>query len=444
MQSWQKCSKLGGVGLPRPSCFRDFMYLFVVLSLALVPAGAKYAPIQPAADVSAAETVRAWADDLPQYISSTGTSSSLRGRALSMTVFNNTVSSSPQTLRPAAEEDNFLRPPRVVLLFLTRSGWENEELWQAFFKKVPSSQYQIFMHCTNPSACDTWLKARPDFGIKRVSTVPTTYCSNLMSAMVQLLQESVGDNSHPRDKFVFLSESTLPVKPFAYIHKELTQDSKSDFCVQKPEEWTKGVNCEVVKHSQWVVLNTDHAQLAISNWPQIASRFKDHRYTLPLMDPTTGQINGERTVPEARLCTDEWGFLASIWGAIPSGASVSDDTINPSTLDRHAKGAQGVCRTFAFWSAAKSDKQAMNMVLNLRHAFPQSRLDCSDEESMSWEVPDCGGLTHPVTIAKADYQGARIMRQSDFLFVRKFKPGVMSLYSFRSEILGVYNTGAVK
>merc|ERR1719424_481379 len=108
-------------------------------------------------------------------------------------------------------------------------------------------------------------------GITQVTTVPATYCRDLVSPMVQLLRSATLESSSARDKFVFGSESTLPVKPFREVYSTLTWDTNSDFCIYPTDHWVQlqlaqNLMALMVKHSQWVVLNKAHADTMVREW----------------------------------------------------------------------------------------------------------------------------------------------------------------------------------
>lgn len=56
-------------------------------------------------------------------------------------------------------------------------------------------------------------------------------------------------------KFLFLSGSDLPLKPFAEFYCTLLGNNDSDFCLQSTPLWQS-----VVKHGQWLVLNRPTAE----------------------------------------------------------------------------------------------------------------------------------------------------------------------------------------
>jgi len=129
--------------------------------------------------------------------------------------------------------------PRIFFLFLTMSGIKRPELWRAFFDYQPAGRWRTFVHCKHSNICSLELSLANILGATQVATVPSSYCRDLVTPMVQLLQAAMLESASPRDKFVFLSESTLPVKPFAEVYNTLTYDTSSDFCIYPTNHWVE-------------------------------------------------------------------------------------------------------------------------------------------------------------------------------------------------------------
>merc|ERR1719198_741955 len=71
------------------------------------------------------------------------------------------------------------------------------------------------------------------------------------------------------DKFIYVSESTLPVKPFNIVYRELTATNSSDVgisSVKAAPGYFHDKEVYLMKHSQWMVLNRRHAHLFGNNW----------------------------------------------------------------------------------------------------------------------------------------------------------------------------------
>lgn len=305
---------------------------------------------------------------------------------------------------------------RVHFLFLTKDGVKNPDLWQAFFAGGNQKQYRSFLHCKYPGLCKNPL------GLTMVETVSTEYCTDLVSAMVQLLRFAAADGTNARDKFAFVSETTLPVKPFPVIYAALTQNEHSNFCVKSFRTWgqtTGGVAVKLIKHSQWVVLNRSHAHTMIQGWPRVKTV---HGWVVPRWSsnstltrnsnyPTvqTGQVIQQDPYTHKKwpLCADEWAFMATIYGAVP--AATSD-------VMKEVRSIDGGCSTFAVWN------DNTDLVQDLRRLHPYTRLKFSKGSS-------------PAEFIAISDEGAEALRRSSFLFARKFDEHVMMLYQYKQSIL---------
>jgi hypothetical protein len=257
---------------------------------------------------------------------------------------------------------------------------------------------------------------------------------DLVSAMVQLLFFALPETTSQGDKFVFVSESTMPVKPFMSVYSSLTSHQKSDFCVSPSNQWPQGDGFYIVKHSQWVVLNNIHAQMAVNNWPQILHHWNGGYWSIPFLNMQTGTVEGVGKMHSTRVCTDEWAIFASIFGAMNFAGGFSDPNTNPSSLKAHSPGPQGVCRTFAFWDADSSDAEHIRVADALSRNYPNTQMSCVTPGATPSNLPDCDS-THPVAVTQMSDEGARIFRESSFLFARKFESWVLTEQQFRTHIL---------
>merc|ERR1712232_104542 len=93
------------------------------------------------------------------------------------------------------------------------------------------------------------------------------------------------------EKFIVLSGETLPVKPFSVVHSVLTSYAESDFCITPAEEWRyaflDGAKAFLVKHSQWVIFNREHASRLVHEWKAPMARTTDRGWwTVPLREGT--------------------------------------------------------------------------------------------------------------------------------------------------------------
>lgn len=326
--------------------------------------------------------------------------------------------------------------PRVFFLFLLQNGMAEPDIWRSFFAAADGAKYRSFVHCSNPEAC----KASGLFwkvpGLTEVSTVPSYYCHDLVTAMVHLLSaataaSAVEGGGSSRDKFVFVSDSTLPLKPFAEMHTVLTGNHDSDICVFPSNHWATAYvgdkKAHLVKHHQWVTLSREHAQVMVRDWKEVDSQ---GHWAVPIDSSNwNGDYNASsfQREPIANWCTDEWAFFATLFGAIVDegyDTAVSLRGFGTGRIEMHgpaSKTMQGVCRTFAFFNEDGVE------FANLGRAVAQdagSKLSC-------W--PSC--QARPATIQALTETSVLTLRRSPFMFARKFESGVMSLAHFERYIL---------
>lgn len=295
---------------------------------------------------------------------------------------------------------------------------------RSFFADAPQQQWRALVHCQDANGCNYnsgFLKSLPNF--KVLATVPSWYCHDLVTAMTHLLRSALELHAAPAgetEKFVFISDSTLPVKPFKEIHRQLTSNGDSDFCLFPASQWATatidGHAVSMVKHHQWVTLSRPHAQQLVDRWVPVDSRGV---WQVPLKGGSwTGK---ERNLSpqhfahaaSSNWCTDEWALFATLFGAVEpqnglrSFAGLSGPPIN--MWGQRSTSTQGVCRTFSFWGVQDGPEFAAlsNHIVSDRQ---NSKMSC---------YPKC--YQHPASFQKMGDAALLALRQSPFLFARKFK-----------------------
>eukprot|EP00746_Dinoflagellata_sp_MGD_P164624 gnl/MRDRNA2_/MRDRNA2_93347_c0_seq1.p1 gnl/MRDRNA2_/MRDRNA2_93347_c0~~gnl/MRDRNA2_/MRDRNA2_93347_c0_seq1.p1 ORF type:complete len:645 (+),score=121.62 gnl/MRDRNA2_/MRDRNA2_93347_c0_seq1:132-2066(+) len=378
-----------------------------------------------------------------------GSSDSWWGSSASSESKEEQASAEPSATKKASKESNsswsFPIPipmsstpsqPRVYFLFMVGDDIPNAELWRAFFANAGEEEWSAYVHCK--SGCSPSIMAKLP-GAHAVDMVKTYYCHDLVTAMVQLLRFSIKDGGHDNDKFVFVSDSTLPVKPFEEVSAALHEHQESDFCIFPSDHWAEAdfenQRAYLIKHQQWVVLNREHAGLMVSNWDSVDS---SGHWRVPVKDDHTYSPKAIYNAshfsrsPHANWCTDEWAFFATIFGAQVDDGSMTK--VIPGYSGQHGnslllrgppvRSMQGTCRTFAFF--AENDGDMTMLAKSLAQDFPKTYLSC-------W--PICH--LHPASIERVSDGGLLEMRSSPFLFVRKFGCEV-ELHRFKRIILAEY------
>jgi len=311
--------------------------------------------------------------------------------------------------------------PALHFLFMLGTGFQLTDLWAKFFASAPTGSYSIWAHCSEEGACTEPELQKQIPGVHLVPTVKSSYCSDVVSPMAQLAKHATTGTASlgGGGKFIFLSGSTLPWKPFSVIRGTLTKDDRSDFCFSKHTEWGKArINNEtwaVVKNNQWSILNRAHAQKFGEEWE--APKYNSYAgNNVQWRVPIRSDAQAWRTDFSPRYCTDAEAVFATIFGAV-AGSAMEDGhfskPIDDVTLDNGGrfdysalKGHQGRCWTFAHFGV---------------------RGQGDDEVHVSDEVPEAVWIapseaSHPYTFVSMTGKSLQYLRQSPFLFGRKFSP----------------------
>jgi hypothetical protein len=155
---------------------------------------------------------------------------------------------------------------KVAFLFLIYDEINHEELWHRFFKSVNPDKYSIYIHYKENKP----LKYFEDNKLK--DTVSTKYGDiSLVHAQIRLLNEAYKDEKNTR--FVFLSNSCIPVKKFDYIHAILTNVDYNHFgiapqsqCFPRCNSMLKFLDAkDIYKASQWCSLKREDVALILED-----------------------------------------------------------------------------------------------------------------------------------------------------------------------------------
>lgn len=345
-----------------------------------------------------------------------GLSHTTPATVLSATAFASNYSgdvSSGSSINSSVGAVSGVKAPVVYFLFLATDKISNFRIWQAFFTQAHPDQYRVLVHCKFDS-CKSMV-AGSVFEV--VPTVPSYYCTDLVSPMNQLLSHALSTSSGPSDKFTFISDSTLPAKPFVHVYHTLISRDGSDFCIFPAGEWADvpatiempGHSLEyAVKHHQWITLTRDHAEKAVGDWSHgvlhdFMSRFRlNQDYVFP-------NVYGDH---KNTGCLDEFWHMLVLYGSLRP----MDNTENVLELPVFTNsplrvvgtaGWQGECDTFVMWP----------QFLHTPGMNPFERLHNTLDMS---SVPHSGNAQRPGWWDRISVDGIHAIRNSDFLFVRKF------------------------
>lgn len=160
---------------------------------------------------------------------------------------------------------------KIAFLFLIISNINHENIWLNFFNHH-QEHFSLYIHSKETMPASSAFKK-----FEMATKVPTTW-QNTMNAQIELLREALKDKDN--QKFIFLSESTIPLQPFDFVYETLMSNSKSQFAYEHnyhPDRvWESIPTDKSLKNSQWVVLNRKHAELMVKDTTLINIMTKSH------------------------------------------------------------------------------------------------------------------------------------------------------------------------
>jgi len=218
------------------------------------------------------------------------------------------------------------------------------------------------------------------------------------------------------EKFVIVSDSTLPVKPFSAVFKALTESNESDYCYNSVDQWgtatMSGRNYTIPKHWQWAVLNRTDAEQLVRRWRTPPGDGGMFEWNVTLPDGTE--------VPRAQFPwspeTPDEQIESMALGAMELKTSDFFDE-----MERFRKEHRR-CRTYLiFIPDIAVMKSAPPVVMTF-----DSRVNVTVR--MTWDlatkVVGPPGRDHPAVFRRIGKQTMGVLRDSDYLFARKFEGNV--------------------
>ena len=158
---------------------------------------------------------------------------------------------------------------KIAFCFLTQSDVLHPGIWRAFFADAPADRFNIYCHAKTPGGITGSFLA----GKIIREYVPTQHGHiSIVAASLALFDAAFADDAE-NAYFILLSESTIPIVPFAVIRDELALcDARSlvSFSVPPPRSEHHArleavANNEIFTrafyaHDQWVVLHRRHVE----------------------------------------------------------------------------------------------------------------------------------------------------------------------------------------
>jgi hypothetical protein len=155
---------------------------------------------------------------------------------------------------------------KLAFLFLIYDEINHEDMWFRFFENVDKSKYNIYIHFKNSVPLKHFEKYKLD------DCIPTNYGEiSLVYAQRLLLKKALNDEEN--HKFIFVSNSCIPLKSFDYVYNKLMVDNNVHFDIARRESSFPRCNHlamymdkkDVYKSSQWCILNREASLICLED-----------------------------------------------------------------------------------------------------------------------------------------------------------------------------------
>lgn len=182
--------------------------------------------------------------------------------------------------------DNFTtNTNKIAFLFITYENHSKYNLIEKYFENVNKSKYTIYSHAKNPKNVTNKL-IKNNLIKKYIDSKWGRF--SIYEIMYELLNKAYKD---PLNKyFLFISDSTVPIKSFNDLYTFLMNNNKSFiesmnipkhqlnilFKLQEKSNILK-------KASQWVCLNRKHTKILLDNYKKSLQLFQTEFRTLPFL-----------------------------------------------------------------------------------------------------------------------------------------------------------------
>lgn len=153
--------------------------------------------------------------------------------------------------------------PKLAFLFLAKDKISNDGLWREWLKagmawarqNGKDIPFKVYIHFSEDKPqIPEWPETKAN-----IKAVPSAW-GNLNPVMLHLLRMAYADDGNNLFAFMFVSDTTIPLKPFKTIYKDLVNNPRSRFSLSNYPS-----PILTPKHSQWFTLMRPHAEILIQN-----------------------------------------------------------------------------------------------------------------------------------------------------------------------------------
>lgn len=166
-------------------------------------------------------------------------------------------------------------PPKIAFLFLTRGALPHDHLWARFFQDQDPALYAVHVHAPPDFTFDATTTSSPDaLRLFRRAVIPNPVAStawgaaSVVLAEKRLLARALLDPA--AERFVLLSESCVPIRPFPRVRAVLLDTDRSfvESYPDRHQRWPGAHDPRAAaeiprstwrKGSQWFAMTRPHA-----------------------------------------------------------------------------------------------------------------------------------------------------------------------------------------
>lgn len=296
-----------------------------------------------------------------------------------------------------------MNTPRIAFLFLVRDPIPHESLWRRFFRSY-EDLYSVYVHAKPGFQ----FPSKSFFHCREIPSKPVSrFAFNMVDAVRRLLAHALLDSTAWNQWFVFVCESSVPVRSFRYVYDYLMASNVSFVDASKPAPSYYCWNTQpefprkkLRKGELWMAMLRRHAAMVVAE-RKLYRKFKR---------------NCKRSV---RMCTPDEEYMQTLI-AIEDPTGISNKTV----MYVNWSGGNVVLGSPLSHSKKLISPRLIRKIQNHSRLFPV--------------LINCTSQLAPTNLS-ATHQSCKNLqsRRPSYLFARKFpKESAASLFKLPPSVLG--------
>ena len=215
-------------------------------------------------------------------------------------------------------------PPKIAFLFLTRGALPHDHLWARFFQDQDPALYAVHVHAPPDFTFDATTTSSPDaLRLFRRAVIPNPVAStawgtaSVVLAEKRLLARALLDPA--AERFVLLSESCVPIRPFPRVRAVLLDTDRSfvESSLDRHQRWPGAHDPRAAaeipratwrKGSQWFAMTRPHAAVVVDD----ERLFRAFERYCAANDPTATATATTRAASSDGFCAPDEHYVPTV------------------------------------------------------------------------------------------------------------------------------------